>query len=126
MHGPRRAFSMMELVIVLAVSLLLTSLLFPALSNVRENLDRVLCSSNVRQLGLGTMMFAKDNNNRLPESYVRYLSNFFADELQLRGTPVRMTFRAGDNPYAGKRNQLTRRQQLKRRRLVRHRKQARA
>ncbi len=60
---------MMELVVVLAVTILLTSLLFPALSNVRENLDRVLCASNARQFGLGTMMFAKDNSNKLPESY---------------------------------------------------------
>ena len=63
-----------------------------------------------------------NQTERVPETYVRYLSNFFADELQLRGTPVRMTFRSTDNPFSGRRNQLTRRQQLKRKRLIRHRK----
>jgi len=58
----------------------------------------------------------------VPDTYVRYLSNFFADELKLRGTPVRMTFRASENPFSGRRNQLTRRQQMKRKRLVKHRK----
>ncbi len=67
-----------------------------------------------------------NQTDRLPDHYVRYLSNFFADALQLHGTPVRITFRAGDNPYAGQRNRLTRRQQQKRKRLIRHRKQAKA
>ncbi len=67
-----------------------------------------------------------NQTDRLPEAYARYLGNFFADALELRGTPVRMTFRGGDNPYAGRRNRLTKRQQQKRKRLIRHRKQARA
>jgi len=64
----RRAFSMIELVTVLAVTVLVTSMLFPAISQVRENLNRVLCASNARQFGLGTVMYAKDNRNRLMPS----------------------------------------------------------
>ncbi|MDH3452761.1 MAG: ribosome biogenesis GTPase Der [Gammaproteobacteria bacterium] len=63
-----------------------------------------------------------NQTERVPDTYVRYLANFFADELQLRGTPLRVTFRSTANPFAGRRNQLTRRQQMKRRRLIRHRK----
>ncbi|OGT39497.1 MAG: ribosome biogenesis GTPase Der [Gammaproteobacteria bacterium RIFCSPHIGHO2_12_FULL_38_14] len=35
----------------------------------------------------------------LPESYKRFLANFFQEKLNLRGTPVRITFKASDNPY---------------------------
>lgn len=41
--------------------------------------------------------------DRLPESYRRYLERFFADAFELRGTPVRLQFRTGENPYANRR-----------------------
>jgi GTP-binding protein len=40
--------------------------------------------------------------SRLPAAYKRYLENTFRREFDLRGTPIRMEFRAGENPYAGK------------------------
>jgi GTP-binding protein len=36
------------------------------------------------------------------------------------GTPIRMEFKTGENPYQGKRNQLTARQQQRRKRMIRH------
>ena len=57
---------------------------------------------------------------RLPHTYKRYLGNYFRKALQLVGTPVRMEFKTGDNPYAGKRNKLTPRQQRSRKRMLRH------
>jgi len=41
---------------------------------------------------------------------------------RLEGTPMRIEFRTDENPYAGRRNELTPRQQRKRNRLVRSRK----
>ena len=38
--------------------------------------------------------------DHLPESYRRYLEHVFAETFQLRGTPLRLQFRAGHNPYA--------------------------
>ncbi len=55
----------------------------------------------------------------VPDSYRRYLANIFRRHLRLEGTPLRIEFRAGENPFAGRRNRLTKRQQEKRRRLVR-------
>jgi GTP-binding protein len=57
---------------------------------------------------------------RLPAHYKRYLENAFREALKLRGTPVRVELRTGDNPYAGKRNLLTPRQGKRKRRLLRH------
>ncbi|MNC90643.1 GTPase Der [compost metagenome] len=41
---------------------------------------------------------------RLPESYKRYLEGFFRDKFGLTGTPMRVEFRAGRNPYAKSRS----------------------
>ena len=38
----------------------------------------------------------------LPEAYQRYLERFFAEAFQLRGTPLRIQFKVGANPYADK------------------------
>lgn len=56
----------------------------------------------------------------LPESYRRYLENFFRKRFKLVGTPVRFVFREGTNPYEGKKNELTERQVQRKRRLIRH------
>lgn len=56
----------------------------------------------------------------LPESYKRYLENFFRKRFKLVGTPVRFLFREGSNPYEGKKNVLTERQIAKKKRLIRH------
>jgi GTP-binding protein len=40
---------------------------------------------------------------QLPDSYRRYLERVFAEAFQLRGTPVRLQFRTGRNPYATRR-----------------------
>ncbi len=60
----------------------------------------------------------------VPGSYQRYLEKVFRRELDLAGTPVRIEFRTGDNPYADKRNKLTQRQVQRRRRLMSHVKKA--
>ena len=56
----------------------------------------------------------------LPDSYRRYLENFFRKRFKLVGTPIRFVFKDGDNPYEGKKNVLTERQLDKRKRLIRH------
>lgn len=54
----------------------------------------------------------------LPESYKRYLTNAFSAHLKLVGTPLKMEFKGGDNPYQGKKNVLTDRQVKQRARLM--------
>ncbi|NEV61722.1 ribosome biogenesis GTPase Der [Thiorhodococcus minor] len=55
----------------------------------------------------------------VPESYRRYLINRFRKQLDLAGTPLRLEFKSGTNPYEGKRNQLSARQIAKKQRLKR-------
>ena len=56
----------------------------------------------------------------VPNIYQRYLVNRFRKAFKLWGTPVRIEFRTGDNPFKGRRNKLTERQVRKRKRLVSH------
>jgi GTPase len=56
----------------------------------------------------------------LPLSYKRYLENFLRKRFKLVGTPLRLEFRTGENPYADKKNVLTERQVKQRKRLIRH------
>lgn len=53
----------------------------------------------------------------VPAAYQRYLINTFRERFHLRGTPLRLEFKSGANPYAGKKNPLTKRQVAKRKRL---------
>lgn len=59
----------------------------------------------------------------VPESYRRYLEKFLREALALEGTPVRIVFRHGENPFKGRPNPLNERQVRKRKRLIRHVKQ---
>jgi GTP-binding protein len=61
-----------------------------------------------------------NQTDEVPGSYKRYLMNRFREVLELFGTPIKLEFKSGSNPYEGKRNQLTLRQIRKRRRLMKH------
>ncbi|MDX1593801.1 MAG: ribosome biogenesis GTPase Der [Gammaproteobacteria bacterium] len=56
----------------------------------------------------------------VPDAYRRYLANTYRKALELSGTPVRIEFRGGENPYAGRKNALSPRQQARRKRMLRH------
>ncbi|MCU7555688.1 ribosome biogenesis GTPase Der [Alteromonas sp. ASW11-19] len=54
----------------------------------------------------------------LPSSYKRFLMNYFRRSLDVMGTPIKIEFREGANPFEDKKNQLTLSQQRKRRRMM--------
>lgn len=67
-----------------------------------------------------TVVIHGNQTDDLPLSYQKYLSNYFIKELKLEGTPVKIICKSGENPFAGKRNILTKRQLYKRKRLMKH------
>ena len=54
----------------------------------------------------------------LPSSYKRFLMNYFRKALEIMGTPIKIEFREGANPFEGKKVNLTLAQQRKRRRMM--------
>ncbi len=63
-----RGFSLIDLLVAVAVMAALIAMLLPALSKAQESARRVKCSSNIRQIGLAIQMYAYDNKDQLPPS----------------------------------------------------------
>jgi prepilin-type N-terminal cleavage/methylation domain-containing protein/prepilin-type processing-associated H-X9-DG protein len=60
-----RAFTLVELLVVISIIAMLMSIMLPALGKARESGRRVVCSSNLRQLTLAWNMYAGENNDKL-------------------------------------------------------------
>jgi prepilin-type N-terminal cleavage/methylation domain-containing protein len=63
---PTRAFSIIELLVVVAIIAILAALLIPSLANARESGRRAACLSNLHQIGLAVRVYAADNNSSIP------------------------------------------------------------
>ncbi len=63
-----RGFSLLELLVVLAVTSLLISLILPGFTLVRQSAYKVSCASNMHQVALGLSMYVADNRDTLPSS----------------------------------------------------------
>ncbi|PYK97688.1 MAG: hypothetical protein DME19_15420 [Verrucomicrobia bacterium] len=62
----KRAFTLVELLVVLAILGVLAGLLLPAFSKAKEAGRAAACLSNLRQIGIALQLYTQDNNNRLP------------------------------------------------------------
>jgi GTP-binding protein len=61
-----------------------------------------------------------NQTERVPATYKRYLAGAFRSAMKLTGTPIRIEFKTGSNPYKGRKNKLTGRQIKRKSRLMRH------
>ena len=68
----RRAFTLVELLVVIAVVALLAVLLVPASANVRPNAQAFQCRNNLRQLASACKMYADDHGSRIVSAYGNY------------------------------------------------------
>jgi prepilin-type N-terminal cleavage/methylation domain-containing protein/prepilin-type processing-associated H-X9-DG protein len=67
--GHTKKFTMIELLIVIAIIAILASLLLPALKKTRETSQSTVCSNNIKQLGQLTVMYSNDNDGWMPLAY---------------------------------------------------------
>ena len=71
-HGPRSGFTLIELLIVIAIIGILAAILFPVFARTRESARRTSCLSNMKQIGISTMQYAQDNDERMVNAFTYY------------------------------------------------------
>lgn len=64
-----RAFTLVELLVVIGIIAILIAILMPALSRAKESARRIQCMSGLRQLGTATMMYTQEFKGRFPDAW---------------------------------------------------------
>ncbi len=64
------AFTLVELLVTVAILVILTALLFPTINSSIARAKSAQCATNLQQLGLAFTLYSAENNNTLPASYV--------------------------------------------------------
>ena len=61
-----KGFTLIELLVVIAIIAVLLAIIMPALRKVRETAKETICRSNLKNIGLGVLMYLDDNDRKLP------------------------------------------------------------
>jgi len=68
-------FTLIELLVVIAIIAILAAILFPVFARARENARRASCMSNLKQIGLGFMMYIQDYDEKFPPYLINYTTS---------------------------------------------------
>lgn len=66
-HGEKKIFTLIELLIVVAIIAILAAMLLPALNKARSSAKRIQCLGNLKQIGLALLAYSDNNNGYLPK-----------------------------------------------------------
>lgn len=66
MNKKHKAFTLIEVLVVVAIIALLAGILMPSLANARMQARRSVCTTNLHQVGLAMMAYLQDNKDRMP------------------------------------------------------------
>lgn len=77
----RAGFTLVEMLVVLAIVGILAAILFPAFSSVREASHKAGCASNLKQVGLAIQLYTHDNGGYLPSYHPSPANCSWADRV---------------------------------------------
>ncbi len=73
------AFTLLELLVVVAIIAILAALLFPVLNNAKTSAQRAACLNNLKQINLGLHLYADDHNDMLPVARTNFIPAIWTD-----------------------------------------------
>ena len=92
--GEKNAFTLIELLVVISIIALLLGVLLPSLNKARQQAGKLVCSSNMRQMGITLYTYCMENKDRLPDSschtahpdqyWLKILSHYTREKLLFR------------------------------------------
>lgn len=85
----KRAFTLLELIVVIAIISILISIILPCLNYAREIARNTVCKSNLRQIGLAATLYANDNKDTIWDMW-DWTDNDYTIEVPI-GNPVTLT-----------------------------------